>query len=423
MDYRRRPAIILLILIVTLPCHTFGTAKDPIAGQAFAEFQARQVPELQKTLTKVFPESEGYLVSGPIDIRVSGHPEVERLYHSIHVISPDLSSLEVAMAAFDAQDQVKVKAVEKYIDTAKHRDPAGFRGVLAEVSWGDNDHTILIATIQQMRWLIWFRQFTASEGARSPPQEYSEYSVMVSDYLFSLDSGAERPEPPEASAHGLPQQIDLFAPPPDYVISGYQNYLDFLYAHSEICTDFVRGVKAFLPTDSLLSVLIEQAPKEAFPNKEAPMLQHEYRKFFDRGGDTRVMETLTKVGFDTLAEGEYFFAVSLTGKIRFGRELLRSEVERLERQTGRKVPRANHAFLFPGEPVLTAGAFFIERGDIPRISRVTAQSGHYFYSNVSATIREDISQRSDYYLLTLGHFFRALRNLGIPYNDILISKF
>ncbi|UCE24832.1 MAG: hypothetical protein JSU74_01920, partial [Candidatus Zixiibacteriota bacterium] len=156
---------------------------------------------------------------------------------------------------------------------------------------------------------------------------------------------------------------------------------------------------------------------------EAPMLQHEYRKFFDRGGDTRVMETLTQAGFDTLAEGEYFFAVSLAGKIRFGRELLRAEVEHLEKQTGRKVPRANHAFLFPGEPVLTAGAFFIEKDDVPKIARVTAQSGHYFYSNVSKTIREDISQRSDHYLLTLGHFFGALRDLGIPYDNILISKF
>jgi hypothetical protein len=341
----------------------------------------------------------------------------------MRVICPDLSSLEAAVAALDTRDQFKVKNVNKYMDTPENGDPAGFRGILAKVSWEGNDHTILIATIQQIRWLIWFKQFLVSEGERSPPEEYAEYSLAVSNYLHRLDSGTELPEPPVAGAHGLPRRFDLFAPAPDYVISGYQNYLDFLYAHSEIRTDFVRGVTAFVPTDSLLSAIIEQAPREAFPNKEAPMLQHEYHKFFDRGGDTRVMETLTQAGFDTLAEGEYFFAVSLAGKIRFGRELLRAEVERLEKQTGRKVPRANHAFLLPGEPVLTAGAFFVEKEDVPRIVRVTAQSGHYFYSNVSKTIREDISQRSDHYLLTLGHFFGALRNLGIPYDNILISKF
>ena len=153
------------------------------------------------------------------------------------------------------------------------------------------------------------------------------------------------------------------------------------------------------------------------------MIQSEYRKFFERGGDMRVMETLTEVGFDTLRSGEYFFAVSLDGTIRFGRELLRSEVERLEEETGRKVPRANHAFLFPGEPILTAGAFFIERDVSPRIVKVTAQSGHYFYSNVSPSIREDIAERSDHYLITLGHFFKALNDLGINYSNVLVSKF
>ena len=157
--------------------------------------------------------------------------------------------------------------------------------------------------------------------------------------------------------------------------------------------------------------------------KEAARLQEEYQEFFERGGDIRVMQTLTKEGFDTLRTGEYFFAVGLSGKIRFGRELLRKEVKRIEQETGRKVPRANHAFLFPGEPVLTAGAFFIDERAPTKLIKVNAQSGHYFYSNVTETIREDIAERSDHYLLTLGHLFRSLDSLGIPYDGILISKF
>jgi len=102
--------------------------------------------------------------------------------------------------------------------------------------------------------------------------------------------------------------------------------------------------------------------------------------------------------------------------------MLREEVERIETETGKKVPRANHGFLFPGEPILTAGAFFIEAKPAPRITHVNAQSGHYFYSNVSETIREDIAVHSDEYLLTLGHFFRALDHLGIPYDSVLVSK-
>ena len=135
-----------------------------------------------------------------------------------------------------------------------------------------------------------------------------------------------------------------------------------------------------------------------------------------------VLRTLTSEVFTTLEPGEYFFVVGLSGKIRFGRELLREEVERLEKKTGKEVPRANHAFLFPGEPVLAAGAFFIEERESPYLARVNAHSGHYFYSNVTATIRKDIVERSDEYLMTLGYFFRALDRQGIAYDSVLISK-
>ena len=152
------------------------------------------------------------------------------------------------------------------------------------------------------------------------------------------------------------------------------------------------------------------------------MLQHEYREFLEHGGDIGIMDTLTERGFDTLQAVEYFFAVGANGTIRFGRELLREEAMRIEKETGAKVPRGNHAFLFPGEPLLTAGAFFVEVDDSVRIVEVNAQSGHYFYSNVTPTIREDIAVRSDYYLSTLGHFFNALDSLAIPYQRVLITK-
>ena len=134
------------------------------------------------------------------------------------------------------------------------------------------------------------------------------------------------------------------------------------------------------------------------------------------------MRTLTKEVFDTLKSAEYFFAVGMSGKIRFGRELLREEVKRIEAETGQKPARANHAFLFVGEPVLTAGAFFIENDGEPRIVEVNTQSGHYFYSNITATIREDVAERSNDYFKTIGHFFRALDSLEIDYHDLLLRK-
>jgi len=161
----------------------------------------------------------------------------------------------------------------------------------------------------------------------------------------------------------------------------------------------------------------------AYPNKEHRALQKEFQKYFARGGSLNTMMTLTKAVFDTLPDGEYFFGVGVTGKVRFGRELTREEVERIKIETGKKAPRANHAFLFPGEPLLTAGAFFIEREEVSKIVQITAGSGHYFYSNINNSIKTDVSDKSNAYLLTLGHFFKALDGLGIEYSDALIRKY
>ncbi|HEX2897335.1 MAG TPA: hypothetical protein VHP63_04715, partial [candidate division Zixibacteria bacterium] len=133
------------------------------------------------------------------------------------------------------------------------------------------------------------------------------------------------------------------------------------------------------------------------------------------------LRTLTKAIFDSLQPGEYFFGVGVNGSIRFGRELTREEVAKIE-QTGQKPARANHAFLFPGEPLLTAGAFFINCEEPGKLDRVNTQSGHYFYSNITSTIKEDIAERSDSYFLSIGHFFTTLDSLGIQYSDVVVSK-
>jgi hypothetical protein len=228
--------------------------------------------------------------------------------------------------------------------------------------------------------------------------------------------------PPVATDFGLQEAVDLYAKPPDYVISGYDNYVNYLTSHSSLTTDFATGILAFIPSDSTLEVIKSAVPREAFPNKEAPMFANECRKYFERGGNLKELKTLSVASFQELEEGEYFFGVGLDGSIRFARELLRAEVHRIEKSTGQKLPRSNHAFLFPGEPLLTAGAFFIERDSVSHLTEVNAQSGHYFYSNISQSIREDISQKSDYYLKSLGHFFSALDRIGIPYSKVLISK-
>lgn len=395
---------------------------DPITGIDFDRLLEAQQNDLQRELRLVFPERDGYFVTGPLDPLSDSATEWNELFHSLRIICSNWPAFESAAKKLAITDQFDIQRYQRFVQQADTTNKYGYRGFLATILWNGQLVTVQVNTIHQTRWLIWAKANLGDNVDESEMASRSEYSIMISDYFHALDQGNPNASPPGAVDFGLGESVDLFAPPPEYVIEGYDNYMDYLHSYSSITADFARGIVAFVPSDSLLNEMKEHAPLSAFPNKEAPMLQHEYRKFFKRGGDATTLETLTRERFDRLESGEYFFAVGINRTIRFGRELSRKEVTRIEEETGRKAARANHAFLFPGEPILTAGAFFVSNDSVPRLVEVNAQSGHYFYSNISSTIRDDIAIRSDRYLLTLGHFFLALDSLGIPHDGVLIRK-
>ncbi len=412
---------VTLFAIAVLASSISAGPNDPIVGEEFEALVDINDARLIELLSQRFPENEGYLVTGPLTASRGGGPYEDYYFGATRIICPSDAQFREASETFSRQASTSDlrwpifelgniilprenplypwRAAQVEIDSSRYRD-------------------VVLLSAQHCRLTIW-------AGTKSRPfgDTIEKYSDSISVYLMHIDTGWMEAPAPKAVDYGLPDSLDFYAEPPDYVIEGYENYQNFLHAHDTIRLDFANGFTEFVPSDSLWEAMKENAPRAAFPNKEWPMLQHEYKKFFDRGGDVRVMQTLTAEGFDTLQTGEYFFAVSVAGKVRFGRELMREEVKQIEAETGKKVPRANHAFLFPGEPVLTAGAFFIEENDDgPYLTHITAQSGHYFYSNVSSTIREDIAERSDYYLTTLGHFFVVLDSLGIPHDNVVISK-
>ncbi|MDX9857270.1 MAG: hypothetical protein RBT76_05735 [candidate division Zixibacteria bacterium] len=417
--YSRRLVLPTLLLAVSI---SFGfgipATSETITGTRFEQYTQWQNLPLQEYLRVILADEEGAVALGPLDPLIATKPHSFG-YHEVRVLCADLEAARNAVELIKAGDSLPVHRVFWYQDKVSEPPPNGLRAALVTF---ENGPSIVVTTINQMRFLVWARETLMESRLQVDPEALREYARAVSDYLFALDKGFDEASAPIATEYNLPEEVDFYARPPDYVIEGYQNYKDFLGVHAPIHTDYATGILSFVPGDSLLQAIKAGAPEALFPNKEAPMFQEEYRKFLERGGDVRTLKTLTREGFDTLQAGEYFFAVGANGTVRFGRELLRDEVERIEQETGRKVPRANHAFLFPGEAILTAGAFFIARDTVPRIVEVNAQSGHYFYSNVSATIRDDIAVRSDYYLGTLGHFFIALDSLGIPYDGVLISK-
>jgi hypothetical protein len=422
--FKRTVSLFLLLLVPVCSTLADSTRRtDPIIGSAYDSLIEAQDRPLQQFLDTVFPENGDYLVTGPLDALFSGPDNASDLYHAVRVICPNHESLGRALDAVQEDSSITITQIDRCLTSDCDGRPAGYRGAFVRFRWQGKSCLVQLNTVQQTRWLIWAHNVLKKDDPTIPREKLDLYARALSDHLYAVDRKWEFIPEPKAADFGLPERYDIYCKPPDSVIPGYEDYRNFLRRHAGINTEFARGILSFVPTDSLLRALKDNAPREAYRNKEAQMLQHEYREFFKREGNVRVMKTLIADAFDTLKPAEYFFAVGLSGRIRFAREILGEEARLIEVKTGQKSPRANRAFLFPGEPVLTAGAFFIECDSTAYIARVNALSGRYFYSNITPTVREDIAVESNRYVLSLGHFFRALDKLNIPYGGIIISKF
>jgi len=408
------------MLWLLLAVAVFAGPKDPIEGANFDNCLKQQNVELQTALRKVFKEDRGFIVVGPLDPNVPNQ-NISRFYNTVRVVCPNLENQAASTNLLTAAPGFAVKSVRTFVEYALADSLPGFRGTIVNLTFNQKEYAVQFQTINQLRFLLWAKNTFSGGVSDDESAKLRQYAASVSDYLYEIDRyNLETPEP-NATAFSLPDSIDLYAKAPDYVIQGYQNYKDYLFAHAPVATDFATGVLGFIPTKETLYRLKAQAPARAFPNKEAPLLQEEFRKFFQRGGQMQTMRTITKAVFDSLQPGEYFFGVGLNGNIRFGKELTREEVAKIE-QSGQKPARANHAFLFPGELLLTAGAFFIGCDGVGSLTKVNTQSGHYFYSNITSSIKEDIAERSDAYFLSIGHFFSTLDSLGIVYSDVVVTK-
>jgi len=408
---------LVFVFSVFVAATLFAGPKDPVESVSFEVLKQTQNVELQNALKNVFAEDKGFIVAGPLDPNIA-NPKIANFYRAVRVICPNLENQAGSTNLLSAGSVFAVKGTKNFVELALADSLPGFRGLIVYLTYNQKDYVVQFQTLNQLRFLLWAKN---TFPAPSESNELRQYAVAVSDYLYQIDrDNLEAPEP-KAAAFNLPDSVDLYAKAPDYVIQGYQNYKDFLFAHAPVATDFANGVLGFVPTKETYSALKSKSQPKAFPNKEAPLLQDELKKFIQRGGHIQSLRTLTKTIFDSLQPGEYFFGVGVNGNIRFGRELTREEVAKIE-QTGQKPARANHAFLFPGEPLLTAGAFFISCSESGKLDRVNTQSGHYFYSNITSTIKEDIAERSDSYFLSIGHFFTTLDSLGIEYSDVVVSK-
>jgi hypothetical protein len=428
---RWRTKRFLILLLLLLP-----PARAPLAADG-SHFRSPGVEADLALIEEVLEPALGgeFFVYAPLRPLPDPPPEpgalMRRLFESYRVLTPDGEQPARLRGALSVPPPPGVR-VEVLLDHAREpreRYPAGYRGVLLRLEKAGRACEVQILGWHAHRWLVWARRAYApkGEGRRRP---VDRYALAVGRHLAAAGAahrdGGSLPDPPAAAGFGLEEQDDLFAEPPPYVIGGYRNYLDFLEGHREIEWPLARGIYEFWPTRETLDRLVAMAPRgELFPNKEISMFQREVREFAERGGEFSDMMQLTGAGFEDLEPGHYFFALDRLGRIRMGRELSRLEVARAE-ERGEEPARANHALLYPGEAVLSAGEIEIERDEEtggPILRRLTAASGHYFYSNKTGSVREDVSVNGDRYLLSLGHVVRALRETGIPLDRVRVAKY
>ncbi len=227
------------ILVLTLFALSFAGSKDPVSGPQFETLIAAQNAELQQHLRSLYPESDEYVVTGPLDPFFKGDDDVTPLYHSIRIICRDVLRLNETIAY--AKATKLFKKIEANVEKARNKKPAGYRGAIAILVRDGREITIEFNTVQQTRWLIWAQNSLFGPG-KLDKKKLDRYSLAVSDYLYAIDQGNIDAPEPKANEFDLPESVDLYAPPPPYVIEGYEAYKEFLHDHAGISTDFAEGI-------------------------------------------------------------------------------------------------------------------------------------------------------------------------------------
>ncbi|GAB4326247.1 MAG: hypothetical protein Kow0074_20590 [Candidatus Zixiibacteriota bacterium] len=378
---------------------------------------AEPLTPLMETLGEVFPQGKGWFLEGPLGAAPGTPENAVPYFEQPRVVLPNVDAVQPALGRlYAASSRLPLRKVHRYDEKPNAKGLPGFRGIWCETE-DETQVGFAILTPNQNRFLIWARDafYPAFQVDSIEPKVRDWYARSVSEYLASLELGVPGSYPPKAEERLLPEWFDLYPPAPKPVIADDQRYIEFLLLQSEIRFWDWSGIVAFVPTNETLNRLITSAPDSVFSNDEPFLIQEQFRKWQAEGGRAVRVNDLTKAGFDTLAAGEYMFAVDRFGRIRIARG---GEPG----QPGKYVQ--SHALLFPGSDVLAAGWMGIrQRERVNIIHSVDAFSKTYFYSPYRETIRTDMTDRSNEYSLTLGHFFESLKTLGISTEGVLIRKF
>ena len=395
-------------------------------GSSSSVCHAEPMPTLMKALLEVFPEQNGWFIEGPVGA-VPGIPdEVRPFFECPRVLVPEYPKIDLAAGkVLSAGLKLPVKKITRYDRKPGVVGLPGFRGV-----WCAGEEKpvtgFLLLTPNENRYLLWARRcFYPAFAVDSIQGKIRDaYARAVADHLTSVDYGVPAAVPPAAAERGLPAWMDLY---PDTVESTPEQTAKFdslMGVAAEMKFFGCSGFTEIVPTQAMVDRFTSAASETLFENQSLAALQDEYRDFLLTHAKKSPVITLSGSGFDSLATGWYIFAIDRYRRVRVAPTAEPGVAKKVADQSVKRPILTNHALLFPDQPLLAAGRFEILVRDSHRTLRtVTAWSDHFFYSPRSTTMKQDIVDRSDTFLLTLGHFFASLKDMGVQLGDLRLRKF
>ncbi len=407
----------VLVLTVTTPAVGWSqTAWDPnaIAYREPTAWQQAAVAALNRHL----PTDSGFFVLGPLDLTAEFPDTMDLVRTTIRIIAPDLDgSRTVARRLWVPTGGVALEELQPS-DTLPHEMPPGYSGRFLKGTIVGEDVLVQVFTVQEHRWLLWARRAQIDEITEQVSGPVASYARAVTRYLVAVDSGQAVSGPPLASQHGLEPMYDLYAEPPPPVIRDRQGYLGLLESNRTFTLGTeVKDVYGFVPGPVLLGWMEEQAADVLFPNRNGEVaLQYRYMGFAQDSGTWLGRPVLTAATLPRLRPGLYAFVVDRYGFLRVGP---------IDRSGIPTRTDATAAMLAQGDPVLVAGRLVIttDGGAPVRIWEINVNSEEYFFSNLSMSLYEDVEDRSDRYVISLGHALKALDLGRVPRDDIVLKKF
>ena len=412
-------SLLRFVPVLTVTAASVGwsqTAWDPnaVAYRGPTAWQQAAVAALNRHL----PTDSGFFVLGPLDLTAEFPDTTDLVRTTIRVIAPDpAGSRTVTRRLWVPTGGVAMEELQPS-DTLPHEMPPGYSGRFLKGTIVGEDVLVQVFTVQEHRWLLWAKRAQIDEITEHVSGPVANYARAVTRYLAAVDSGQEVSGPPLASQYGLEPLYDLYAQPPPPVIRDRQGYLNLLERNRAFTLgNEVKDVYGLVPGPMLLGWMEEQAADVLFPNRNGEVaLQYRYMGFAQDGGSWLGRPVLTAATLPRLRPGLYAFVVDRYGFLRVGP---------IDRSGIPTRTDATSAMLAQGDPVLVAGQLVIttDGGSPVRIREININSEEYFFSNLSMSLYQDVENRSDRYVISLGHALEALDLGRVPRDDIVLKKF